>query len=50
MTDNAADSVPDDNEKAEEPTDVRTVPTLGHQPVILGGLYSAPEDEFIPGQ
>ena len=30
--------------------DVRTVPTLGHQPVMLGGLYSAVEDEFLPGE
>ena len=22
----------------------------GHQPVILGGLYSAVEDEFLPGK
>ena len=29
--------------------DVKTVATLGHQPVILGGLYSAIEDEFLPG-
>ena len=33
----------------EGKSDVRTVPTLGHQPVILGGLYSAVEDEFLPG-
>ena len=25
------------------------IPTLGHQPVMLGGLYSAVEDEFLPG-
>ena len=29
---------------------VKTIPTLGHQPVILGGLYSAVEDEFLPGK
>ena len=29
--------------------DVKTVATLGHQPVILGGLYSAIEEEFLPG-
>ena len=29
--------------------DVLTVPTLGHQPVVLGGLYSAVEDQFLPG-
>ena len=29
---------------------VKTIPTLGHQPVILGGLYSAVEDEFLPGE
>ena len=33
-----------------ENSDVRTVPTLGHQPVVLGGLYSAVEDEFLPGK
>ena len=49
MTENVADSGAEDNEAAEGPTDVRTVPTLGHQPVILGGLYSGAEDEFIPG-
>ena len=30
--------------------DVRSVPTLGHQPVVLGGFYSAIEDEFLPGK
>ena len=29
---------------------VKTIPTLGHQPVILGGLYSYAEDEFLPGK
>ena len=33
----------------EGKSDVRTVPTLGHQPVVLGGLYSAVQDEFLPG-
>ena len=25
------------------------IPTIGNQPILLGGLYSAVEDEFIPG-
>ena len=28
---------------------MKTIATLGHQPVILGGLYSAIEEEFLPG-
>merc|ERR550532_3488662 len=28
---------------------VRTVPILGHRPVVLGGLYDAVEDDFLPG-
>ena len=39
-------------EEKEEQKDqpVLTIPTLGHQPVILGGLYSYAEDEFLPGK
>ena len=37
------------NVDAEKKAAVKTIPTLGHQPVILGGLYSAVEDEFLPG-
>ena len=29
---------------------VLSIPTLHKQPVILGGLYSAVQDEFLPGQ
>ena len=25
------------------------IPTMGNQPIILGGLYSAISDEFLPG-
>ena len=28
---------------------IRTEPTLGRQPIVLGGLYSEFLDEFIPG-
>ena len=37
-------------ESSQSEGDVRTVPTLGHQTVMLGGLYSAVEDKFLPGQ
>ena len=37
------------NVDTERKAAVKTIPTLGHQPVILGGLYSAVEDEFLPG-
>ena len=36
------------NVDTERKAAVKTIPTLGHQPVILGGLYSAVEDEFLP--
>ena len=40
-----------DGEADEERSQpVKTLPTLGHQPVLLGGLYSAVEDEFLPGR
>ena len=38
------------NVDTERKTAVKMIPTLGHQPVILGGLYSAVEDEFLPGK
>ena len=38
------------NVDTERKAAVKTIPTLGHQPVILGGLYSAVEDEFLPGK
>ena len=28
---------------------IERVPTLGHQPVVLGGFYSAVKNQFIPG-
>ena len=39
-----------DEQSEETPEPVLTIPTLGHQPVILGGLYSHSEDEFLPGK
>ena len=38
------------NVDTERNAAVKTIPTVGHQPVILGGLYSAMEDEFLPGK
>ena len=35
------------NKKSEG---ILSIPTLHKQPVILGGLYSAIQDEFLPGQ
>ena len=32
-----------------EPPKQLEIPTLGHQPVVLGGFFSAVEDEFVPG-
>ena len=28
---------------------ILTIPTFGHQPVILGGFYTEVENEFLPG-
>ena len=38
------------NVDTERKAAVKTIPTVGHQPVILGGLYSHSEDEFLPGK
>ena len=32
-----------------EPPKQLEIPTLGHQPVVLGGFFSAVEDEFVAG-
>ena len=29
--------------------DIRTISTLGQQPIVLGGLYTAYHEKFIPG-
>ena len=33
----------------ESVNDIRTISTLGQQPVVLGGLYTAYHEQFIPG-
>ena len=36
--------------KSDEDEAVITIATMGHQPVLLGGLYSAVQSEFLPGR
>ena len=38
-----------DNRKGESDEAVMTISTIGHQPIQLGGLYSAVQNEFLPG-
>ena len=40
-----------DDRKGESDEDeaVMTIATMGHQPIQLGGLYSAVQSEFLPG-
>ena len=34
---------------AKNDNKIITMPTLGQQPIVLGGLFTAYKDQFIPG-